>query len=694
MQQSLALTALALAVAIAVSHAGVVMGDDTWDDVRYHTEIAPPRLAAATQIARADVPAWWDGAGFGVPLLAEPAHGALAPTTWLAHTPRALDALLVLHLWWAALGVAAWARRRGASELAGLGAGLLVATSGMFASAAIRGALPALAMLPWLGVAATALREAGERSSRALAALGVGAALGAIALAGQLAVLADALVLVLAVAGARDRASWLAAAIAAGLAIGCAQWIPAVMQLPGEAGARVTGLPLARFVEVVAPGRFARDGAWFPSVFVGAALFALARLRVREVAALGALGAFALIAGRGGWPAWAGAPELHLAAAVAIVAACAANGLDGALAGDGRAARALLVGAGITAVAAFAAAFTQPESAAARDGAVAVVCLALAAFVAWRERGSWAAPVVLALIIAPSVTALPDVAPTASRASTDAPSAWATSALAAMPGHAPVRVYRPEPFVLTANIKVLDLEDSIATLAGESAAPWGLANARGTDPARDPGVERVWNAAAAGGGVLLDCFGVAIAILPTVVVDARHMYPLGQLGGQTLAQLPVKPVASVMHGWSWVVAPADALSLMFLPDGHAGIPSGTIVLRGTGDSHADPGKPVPCAIDDWRDGDIALTCDGGAAPGYAAVTSTPARGWAVRVDDASADWWTADLLRRAVAIAPGPHRVRWTYAAPGFALGAGLAGLGLLALGALGWVARRGRVRA
>ena len=177
MQRSLALTALALAVAILVSHASIVLGDETWDDVRYHTEIAPPRLAAATQIARGDVPEWWDGAGFGVPLLAEPSHGALAPTTWLAHTSRALDALLVLHLWWAALGVAAWARRRGASELAGLGAGLLVATSGVFASAAIRGALPALAMLPWLGDGGGGARRrarARRRAARAAMLIGGG----------------------------------------------------------------------------------------------------------------------------------------------------------------------------------------------------------------------------------------------------------------------------------------------------------------------------------------------------------------------------------------------------------------------------------------------------------------------------------------------------------------------------------------
>jgi len=45
--RSLPLVALALAVAVLVVQARVIAGGKTWDDVRYHTEIAPPRLAAA-----------------------------------------------------------------------------------------------------------------------------------------------------------------------------------------------------------------------------------------------------------------------------------------------------------------------------------------------------------------------------------------------------------------------------------------------------------------------------------------------------------------------------------------------------------------------------------------------------------------------------------------------------------------------
>src|SRR5689334_24610555 len=118
---------MAMAVAVMVLQARVVVGGKTWDDLRYHIEIAPPRIAAATQVMAGTLPAWWDGAGLGVPLLAEPSHGAAYPPSWVATTPHALDLVNVLHLFWLALGVAVWARR-GSSDLGALVAGLLAAT--------------------------------------------------------------------------------------------------------------------------------------------------------------------------------------------------------------------------------------------------------------------------------------------------------------------------------------------------------------------------------------------------------------------------------------------------------------------------------------------------------------------------------------------------------------------------------------
>src|ERR1044071_1453027 len=106
--RSLPLVALALGVAVLVVQIRVIAGGQTWDDVRYHSEVAPPRLSAATAVQDGEWPAWWDGSGLGVALAGEPRHGALYPPIWLAATPHALDLVLVAHLAWAALGVAVW----------------------------------------------------------------------------------------------------------------------------------------------------------------------------------------------------------------------------------------------------------------------------------------------------------------------------------------------------------------------------------------------------------------------------------------------------------------------------------------------------------------------------------------------------------------------------------------------------------
>lgn len=741
-RRALPLVAAALAVAIVAIHVRVVAGGQTWADVRYHAEVAPPRLAAAEAVQAGELPAWWEGSGLGVPLAAEPSHGAMYPPTWLAATPRALDLLAIAHLIWGALGVAVWARRRaatgagGASEPAALAAGLLVATSGILASAAVRGALPAIAHLPWIGVAAAALAGAEDRRGRARAALALGALIGLVATAGVLAALADALVLALALAARRRAWRHLAAAIAAGLAIGAAQWLPALAQLGAGAGAgaEVQGLPLARLIELIVPGAFgagdpargipALAGAapWAPSLFAGAPLLALAAVRTpprRVLAVIGALAALALAAGRGGWPAWLGAPELHVAALVIVLAGNAGAGIDALIAGARRARRALGAGAACAAVALGALAALRArhheaagaEAAGAEaagaidrallDGGLGLIAMVIALGLAWRAgaggaRGRWAAPLVLVLLVLPGAGAAPSTAPLAPRALVEEPPAWARAATPPS-GEAPRRVFRPAFLHDGAGTAA----DAIATLAGASAWRWGLGAARSEDPARPRAHDATWLAAARDGGALLDRFGIALAILPATLVVPRYLEALAVRGDWALVAFPTAPAASVIGGARWAVADEDALALLFPPAGK--LPRGTVVLRGSGPSRPDRGPPRPCLIRRWRAGDIELSCAAGeagdAAPAerYAVVSSTSAAGWTATVDGAPVPWLTADVLRRAVPLPlpAGEHVVRWTYEAPLQAAGLWSALLGAAALAAgLGiLVATRRRAR-
>ena len=725
-----------LAAAIAVVNVRLVAGGQTWADTRYHTEVAPPRLAAARAVQAGELPAWWEGSGLGVPLAGEPSHGAMYPVGWIAATPRALDLAAIAHLVWAALGVAVWARRRGAggaagaSEPAALVAGLLVATSGLLASAAVRGALPAIAHLPWIGAAAAALGGAGDRRGRARAAAALGALIGLVGTAGVLAVLVDAIALAAVLVARRRTWGWLAVAIAAGLAIGAAQWLPALAQLGAAAGAEVHGMPLGRLVELIVPGAFGSSDAergiaslagaapWAPSLFVGAPLLALAAVRTPPARALGAivgLAALALVAGRGGWPAWLGAPELHAAVLVVVLAAHAGAGVDALLAAERRALLALGVGAACAAVALGALGTLRakhPESAAALDralvdGGLGLVALGAALGLAWRGRARAAAggarrplaegsrgatAVLLVLLVLPSAGAGPSLAPLADRAIVEEPPMWARAAAEALPPpqamgsleRAPGRVFRPA-FM---HDRPEPLADAIATLAGASAWRWGLGAARSEDPARSRDHDATWLAAARDGGALLDRFGIGLAVLPETLVGARYLKALAVRGGWALVTFPSAPAATVMRGAMWAVAPDDALALLF-PLG-AKSPRGTTVLRGTGPSLPDRGPPLPCAIRRWRAGDLELACTADAG-GYAVVSSGSAAGWTATVDGAPAPWLTADVIRRAVALPAGDHVVRWTYATPLAAGGLWLALAGLLGVAGLAAAGRRPR---
>jgi hypothetical protein len=132
-----------------------------------------------------------------------------------------------------------------------------------------------------------------------------------------------------------------------------------------------------------------------------------------------------------------------------------------------------------------------------------------------------------------------------------------------------------------------------------------------------------------------------------------------------------------------------ALAKLFPSAGGAARGRAREILHGDGMPNEEAAAPpAPCTVERWSAGAIDLACR---APGdgYAVVSSTAARGWSVTVDDRDAAWITADVLRRAVAVSAGEHRIHWRYTAPGLAPGLALAGLGGLALLALWLWARR-----
>ncbi|HEU0029448.1 MAG TPA: hypothetical protein VFQ53_02360, partial [Kofleriaceae bacterium] len=515
------------------------------------------------------------------------------------------------------------------------------------------------------------------------------------------------------------------AALGSGLAIGCVQWLPAALQLGVEHGATVSALPLARLLELIVPGSFgahdadraieaiAGRAAWAPSLFVGAPLLALAAVRPparRVLALVGTFAVLALVVGRGGWPAWLGAPELHLAALVVVLAGTqVASGLDALVTGERRAAVVVGVAIGCTTIALVALGVLRARNATAStaidralvDGCIGLLCTGVALALAIRGARR-TMPIVLALLVLPSLGATGSIAPVIDRDVVVEPPAFAIAAQRAGAPTAPIRVFRPklmfDPAALAPPESLVEhrktqlvtarehTDDALATFANAAGARWGIANAESTDPARPAIHDRVWLAAARQGGVLLDRFGIALAILPETLVVPRGFTALEHRGEWALVTLPVAPPAAVLRGWMWSVDPDNALALLF-PGAGAPLPRGTVVLRGGGATERDHGPPLPCTIERWDAGDIALACESD-RDGYAVVSSTATAGWTVTVDDADATWLTADVLRRAVAMPAGRHQIAWRYTTPGLGAGFVIACIGVMLLIAL-WLAGR-----
>ncbi|MCE9574938.1 MAG: hypothetical protein K8W52_17445, partial [Deltaproteobacteria bacterium] len=110
------IVAAVVAAIVIVVEAPILLGGQTWADRAYQTEVVPSRAVAGEAWAEGRAPEWWSTSGLGVPLAAEPAHGAIYPPLALvglgADALPVIDALIVLHVLLAAIGLAAWARRR------------------------------------------------------------------------------------------------------------------------------------------------------------------------------------------------------------------------------------------------------------------------------------------------------------------------------------------------------------------------------------------------------------------------------------------------------------------------------------------------------------------------------------------------------------------------------------------------------
>jgi hypothetical protein len=171
--------AAGLAAVVAIVHARTLFFGETFVDRDYLT-FSVPNLSFVAQSLRAGrLPGWSDALGFGAPLLSNPQTQVFYPPTWLAvvlPVGLAADLLVLLHLFWAGLGMCAFSRRLGAEPSGAFIAGAVFLLGGYTSSMVVMGTpLATLAWLPWIAVAAdrVAQADAWRESVRSLAWLAV-----------------------------------------------------------------------------------------------------------------------------------------------------------------------------------------------------------------------------------------------------------------------------------------------------------------------------------------------------------------------------------------------------------------------------------------------------------------------------------------------------------------------------------------
>jgi hypothetical protein len=155
--------------------------------------------------------------------------------------------------------------------------------------------------------------------------------------------------------------------------------------------------------------------------------------------------------------------------------------------------------------------------------------------------------------------------------------------------------------------------------------------------------------------------------LPAFLVEMPHR-------GRVYVETRVRQVDSE-GAWAFVTGADPEGSVVEAP-----IPGALTATRGAARIAAD--APERTEVESDADGAALLVLNDGFAPG-----------WRAEVDGVPAEIVRANWAVRGVFLAPGAHKVTFTYRTPGWRAAWGLVGAAALALAAGWWIARRRRAR-
>jgi hypothetical protein len=333
-------------------------------------------------------------------------------------------------------------------------------------------------------------------------------------------------------------------------------------------------------------------------------------------------------------------------------------------------------------------------------------CLAVAGILAVQflaARGSAIAPYLLVAVVSLDLaSAAWPLQGFGSRRIAAEPPPAARLALALRPQKAaPPRIYRSHLTTAAVNKWVPANSNTegelrlVGTLVTNTVNAWGIATLPGYDAAIPALVETVWDKGLDVGQSALRLLGADFAILPVADPRVRTDDRPGleavfdPLPGARMYRVPGALPRVFLARHAEVLSDEDALARIYRRDTVAGESVWLAPDPAAQPRPLPPGRAGSCRLLAYAYRRLVAECTA-SEPAVAVFVEQYDRGWRATLDGRPVPLLRANLIMRAVAIEPGPHRIVLEYHTPGLRLGATVSGLCLLVLAGL-WVSGRKR---
>jgi hypothetical protein len=235
----------------------------------------------------------------------------------------------------------------------------------------------------------------------------------------------------------------------------------------------------------------------------------------------------------------------------------------------------------------------------------------------------------------------------------------------------------------------------LATLIPNTVNAWGVATVPGYDAAIPSALDRLWAAGWRDPSTrlaTLRLLGVDYVVLPTRGPAAPMPgldFLVSPAPGARLLRVRDGLPDVFLAGRGEPVADDEALRRLFEP----AVTEGGVALLAPGSASLDgqPGRVGDCTVTGYAPRHVEADCEAERAA-LAVFVEQFESGWHASVDGRPADILRANLVMRALPLAPGRHRIVLDYRAPGLVGGLAISALALaalLGLAVIPWLASR-----